>query len=86
MNARTNHLSRVTNGEEPTNLEEKFLDAQLFSVQIVDEYFTDIIQYLSIGTAPQEYSTAQNKNLVVCATDYQLIVGHLYKMGIDSIL
>jgi hypothetical protein len=47
LNARPDHLSSVTNGKEPTNLEEKFLDAQLFSVQIVVKYFVDIIQYLS---------------------------------------
>jgi hypothetical protein len=35
---------------------------------------------------PQEYNTTQKKNLVVRAADYQLIVGHLYKMGIDNIL
>jgi hypothetical protein len=43
LNARLDHLSRITNGEEPTNLEDKFLDAQLFSIQITDEYFIDII-------------------------------------------
>jgi hypothetical protein len=43
LNARPDHLSRVTNGEEPTNLEDNFLDAQLFSVQIANEYFIDII-------------------------------------------
>jgi hypothetical protein len=32
MNAGPDHLSRVTNGEEPTNLEYTFLDAQLFLV------------------------------------------------------
>jgi hypothetical protein len=86
LNARPDHLSRVTNGEEPMNLEDNFPDAQLFSVHIIDEYFSYIIQYLSTGTAPQEYNTAQNKNLVVCAAYYQLIVGNLYKMGTDSIL
>ena len=49
LNARPNHMSRITNGEEPTNLEDNFLDVQLFSVQIVDEYFAYIIQYLSTG-------------------------------------
>jgi hypothetical protein len=44
LNARPDQLSRVTNGEEPTSLEDNFLDAQLFLVQIVDDYFTDIIQ------------------------------------------
>jgi hypothetical protein len=43
LNAGPDHLSRVTNGEEPMNLEDNFLDAQLFSVHIFDEYFTDII-------------------------------------------
>jgi hypothetical protein len=32
MNAGPDHFSRVTNGEEPTNLEDNFLDAQLFSI------------------------------------------------------
>ena len=50
-------MSRVTNGEEPTNLEDNFLDAQLFSVQIVDDYVAEIIQYLSRGIVLQEYTT-----------------------------
>jgi hypothetical protein len=86
MNARCDHLSRVMNGEEPTNLEDKFPEEQLFLVQIIDEYFINIIQYLSIGTVPQEYNTTQKKNLVVWDADYQLIAGHLYKMGAYSIL
>jgi hypothetical protein len=86
LNARPDHLSRITNGEEPMNLEDNFPDAQLFLVQVVDEYFTDIIQYLSTWMTPQEFNTAQKKNLVVRATDYQLIVGHMFKMCADSIL
>ena len=58
LNAGPDHLSRVTNGEEPMNLEDNFPDAKLFSVHIFDDYFVDIIQYLSTGTAPQEYSIA----------------------------
>jgi hypothetical protein len=57
LNAGPDHLLRVTNGEEPMNLEDNFTDAQLLLVQIADEYLTDIIQYLSTGTAPQDYST-----------------------------
>jgi hypothetical protein len=58
----------------------------LFLVQIDDNYFVEIIQYLRTGTTPQEYTTTQKKNLVVCATYYQLIAGHIYKMGTNSIL
>jgi hypothetical protein len=32
LNAGLDHLSRLTNGEEPTNLEDNFPDVQLFSV------------------------------------------------------
>jgi hypothetical protein len=58
-------LSRVANGEEPTNLEDTFPDVQLFLVQVPNDYFADIIEYLSIGTTPQDLNTAQRKNLVV---------------------
>ena len=86
LNAGPDHWSRVTNGEEHTKLEDNFPDAQLFSVQIVVEFFADIIQYLNTGIVPQEYNIAQKKKLVVRAPDYQLIAGHLYKMGANSIL
>jgi hypothetical protein len=47
LNAGPDHLSRITNGEEPSSLEDKFPDAQLFLVHIADEYFADIIEFLS---------------------------------------
>jgi hypothetical protein len=77
LNGGPDHLPRVTNGEEPTNLEENFPDAKLFSIQIDNEYFVDIIEYLSTGIVPQEFNIVQNKNLVVRAVDYQLIARHL---------
>jgi hypothetical protein len=72
--------------EERTNLEDNFPNAQLFSVHVADEYFTDIIEYLRTWVEPPEFSTMQKKNMVVRATNYQLIVGHLYKMGTYNIL
>jgi hypothetical protein len=68
------------------SLEDTFPDAPLFLVHIVDDYFAEIIQYLSTGTALQEYTTMQKKKLVLHATDYQLITGHLYKMGANNIM
>jgi hypothetical protein len=79
------HLSGITNGEEPSNSEDKFPYEQLFSLQIADEYFADIIEFLSRGFAPREFTTTQKKILVVRAADYQLIVGHLYKLGVYNI-
>jgi hypothetical protein len=43
LNAGPDQLPRVTNAEEPTNLEGNFPNAQLFSVHIVDDYFVEII-------------------------------------------
>jgi hypothetical protein len=40
---------------------------------------------LSTDFAPREFTTAQNKNLVVRVADYQLIAGHLYKLGTNNI-
>jgi hypothetical protein len=57
LNKGPDHLSRITNGEEPTNIEDNFPNAQIFSVKVADEYFVDIIQFLSTGTAPQEFYT-----------------------------
>jgi hypothetical protein len=62
LNAGPDHLSRITNGEEPKNLEENFPDANLFSVQIVDDYFADIVGFFSTGMAPKEFTVAQKKN------------------------
>jgi hypothetical protein len=86
LNVKPHHLSRITNGEDPTNLEDNFPDEQLFLVQVADEYFIDIIELLSPGVVPKEFSTTEKKNIEVIATDYQLIASHLYNMGVDNIL
>jgi hypothetical protein len=53
LNAGPDHLSRIMNGEELTNIRDKFPDARLFLVKVADEYFVDIIQYLSTRTTTQ---------------------------------
>jgi hypothetical protein len=56
------------------------------SIKKVDDHFTKIVQFLSIGMAPPEYIVTQKKQLVVCVADFSLIAGQLYKMGPDEIL
>jgi hypothetical protein len=41
-------------GEDAGNLDGNFLDAQLFVVRMVDDYFLDIVQFLRIDMAPSE--------------------------------
>jgi len=76
LNVGPYHLSKITNGEEPSNLEDKFPDAQLYLVHIVDECFVDIIDFLIIRFPPKEFTTVQKKKLVVRAAYYQLTAGH----------
>ena len=86
LNVGLDHLSRLETGEEPTNLEDSLPDAQLFSIHIADDYFEDIVEFLSIGNAPVEYSEKQRKQLVVKAIDFTIIVDQLYNLGPDEIL
>ena len=65
MNAGPNHLSRIETEEEPTNIDDGFLDAQLFRVEIVDDHFSPIIQFLATRDALEDMSTSQKKQLVV---------------------
>eukprot|EP00253_Pinus_taeda_P005156 PITA_05156 len=86
LNAGPNHLSQIETGEEPKNLEEGLPHAQLFAVCVADDHFEDIIHFLTTGTTPKEYSVQQKMELVVCATKFSVIAGHLYKTGNDEIL
>lgn len=83
LNTGPNRLSRIEMGEEPTNLKEGLPDAQLFVIHIADRHFEYVIHFLKIGNASKEYSIQQKKELVVCAVEFSVITGNLYKMGND---
>ena len=75
LNAGPNHLSCIENGEEPTNIDDKLLDAQLFYVDITDDHCAPIIQFLATSVTLEDMLTSQKKQLVVKASDFQLIAG-----------
>ena len=54
-------MSQIDSGEELSNLEDNLLDVQLFSIQIIDDYYADIIHFLTEGWAPVESNKQQNK-------------------------
>jgi hypothetical protein len=86
LNIGPDHLSCILIGEDAGNMDDSLPYAHLFTVHMVDDYFADIVQFLSTGVAPPDFTIAQKKQLVVKETYYQLIVGNLYKLGIDGIL
>jgi len=70
LNFGLDHLSRITNGEEHSNLEDNFPNKKFLLVQIADEYFVGIIEFLSTGFTPREFTIVKNKYLVVRVVDY----------------
>jgi hypothetical protein len=70
LNARPYHLSHIVSREDAGNLNDNLPGAQLFLVTMVDDYFTDIVQFLSIGMTPSDMTIAQKKQLVVKETNY----------------
>ena len=43
LNVVPNHSSQIETGEEPTNIEDGFSDAQLFRVEMDGDYYEQII-------------------------------------------
>jgi hypothetical protein len=58
LNVGPDHLWCILSGEDAGNLDDILLDAQLFVVKMVDDYFADIIQFISTGMAPSDMTIA----------------------------
>ena len=75
LNVCLDHLSPVENGEELTHIDDGLLYVQLFHFDIANDHYAPIIQFLATGVTPEDMSTSQKKQLVVKASDFQLIAG-----------
>ena len=53
---------------------------------MVDDYFVDIVHFLSTRMALLDMIVVKKKQLVAISVEYQLIVGNLYKLGAYVIL
>jgi len=71
---RPDHLSRIDNGEEPTNIDEGLPDVQLFTGIVVDEHFAGIIYFLTTSVALEGYAMQQKKELVVRVLYFSVIL------------
>jgi hypothetical protein len=56
------------------------------AIRKIDDRFAEIVQFLSIGMAPSEYTITQKKQLVVRIADFLLIARELYKIELHEIL
>jgi hypothetical protein len=73
LNVGLDHLLQILTREYAGKLDDILPDAHLFLVQMVDNHFVEIFQYLSTRVAPSDMTVAQKKQLVVQVIDYQLI-------------
>jgi hypothetical protein len=54
LNVGPDHLLYILSGEYACNLDDNLPYAQLFTVKMVDDYFSSIMQFLSTGMAPSD--------------------------------
>ena len=79
------HLMRIESSEQGRSLDDNLPDAYLFRVTMIEEKLEDIAYFLRTGKTPNDYTIVQhNQLMVVKVTDYQLIVGQLYKFGANE--
>ena len=79
-------MSRIETGKEPTCIEDGLPDVQLFKIDMVDDHYEQIIQFLSMGKALDDFTTSQKNKLVVRVAYFKLIAEKIYNMGPDEIL
>ena len=88
-NVIVDHLSRVEKNkaeEEETRLTENFPDEQLFQLSCQLPWYADIVNYLSCGVVPPEFSYQQKRKL---RTDNRYYIWDdplLFKRGADMII
>ena len=70
LKAGPDHLSWIETSEEPTNIEDGFPNAKLFRIDIVDDYYEQISQFLATKAVPEDLTTSQKKQLVVKVTNF----------------
>ena len=58
LNADPDHLSRIETGEEPTNIDDRLPNADVFHVDITNDHYAPIIQFLATGVALEDMSTS----------------------------
>jgi len=86
LNVGPYYLSHLESEESGGPIDDQLPDADIFRIEAILAYFSGISLFFTTGTTLARYFTTQNRHLVVRATDYQMIAGQIYKLGLDNIL
>jgi hypothetical protein len=60
LNPGSSHYAptHILSGEDAGKLDDSLLYVHLFTIQMVDDYFEDIVQFLSTSLTPPEFTVA----------------------------
>jgi len=86
MNVGLDHLSQLELGESGGSRDNQLPNTDMFRIKGVPDYLENIATFLATGNCLEEYTTTKRGHMVVRATDYQLIAGQLYKLGLEYVL
>jgi hypothetical protein len=86
LNVGPDHLSHLESRESGEPVDDHLPNADLFRIDSILDYMSDISLILTIVTTSKGYSATQKRHLVVLTMNYQLISYQLYKLGFDNIL
>jgi hypothetical protein len=85
LNVGPDHL-RQEWGESGEVVDDQFPYTNIFHIEFILDYLSNISLFLKTSTMPEGYYVAHKRHLMVHAVYYQLIVGQLYKLGLYNIL
>lgn len=82
------YLSRLENVLEAPGVSDEFPDTELFQVkgQESDSWYDQMVNILMDGVLPPSMSADQRKKFVLHSRPFLIIVGSLYRRGIDQVV
>ena len=81
-NVVANYLSRLhIDDEDPTPIEDTFLDEHLFHIETHTPWYADIANYLATNKMPPHFSSIDKKKLVEKSFNYSWIDNNLFYTG-----
>lgn len=69
-NVGLDHPSHLESSETRGSVDDKFLDADLFTIKVVPNYTVDITLFLATRKCLNEYITTQRKHMVIRVANY----------------
>ena len=83
---RSNHLSRITNGEAPIGVNDDLPDSTLFKVESAPRWSEHILEVLSTSISWQRENNPLSIAQLEESQHYVLLSGRLYRLGPDKVL